>query len=411
MSARRSTKKSQATPGILEIGRHIDPTLLLLIGTILCVGLVMLTSASISVAERNMGNPFHYFERQMNAVIAGLIGAAIMLYIPSRVWERIGLLLVIGAVGMLILVLIPGFGSTVNGSTRWLNVGGVNIMQVSEPARLLMLMYISGYAVRHQAELRESFIGFAKPMLLIGIVCVLLLLEPDFGATVVMLAIALSVLFVSGARLRDFFGISLVVLAGMAFLAVASPYRMARLMGFIDPWADPYNSGFQLTQSLIAIGSGEVFGVGLGGSVQKLFYLPEAHTDFVFAVIAEEFGLMGSLAVIAMFAALVWRALIVARESAESGRLYQANLAFGFAVWQAMQVFINLGVNMGILPTKGLTLPLISYGRSSLVVTLIGLGLLLRIDCENRQLASGGKRVAPRKTRAKKTGVRGRAAR
>ena len=315
MSARRTMKKSQAISGFLEIGRYIDPTLLLLIGTILCAGLVMLTSASISLAERSMDNPFHYFERQMKAVIAGLIGAAFMLYVPSRVWERIGLLLVIGAVGMLVLVLIPGFGSTVNGSTRWLNVGGFNIMQVSEPARLLMLMYISGYAVRHRAELRESFIGFAKPMLLIGIVCVLLLLEPDFGATVVMLAIALSVLFVAGARLRDFLGMSAVVLVAMAALAIISPYRWARVLGFLDPWKDQFGSGYQLTQSLIAIGSGEVFGVGLGASVQKLFYLPEAHTDFVFAVIAEEFGLMGSLVVIALFTVLVWRALKVARES------------------------------------------------------------------------------------------------
>jgi cell division protein FtsW len=407
MSKRQTMRKSQATPGILEIGRHVDPALLLLIGTILCAGLVMLTSASISIAERNTGNPFFYFERQINAVIAGLLGAAFMLHVPSRVWERVGLLLVISAVGMLVLVLIPGFGATVNGSTRWLNVGGINIMQVSEPARLLMLMYISGYAVRHRAELRESFVGFAKPMLLIGVVCVLLLLEPDFGATVVMLAIALSVLFVAGARLRDFMVFSVAVLIALAFLAVASPYRMARLMAFWDPWADPFNSGFQLTQSLIAIGSGEVFGVGLGGSVQKLFYLPEAHTDFVFAVIAEEFGLLGSLAVIALFGVLVWRALGIARESAESGRLYQANLAFGFAVWQAAQVFINLGVNMGILPTKGLTLPLVSYGRSSLVITLIAIGLLLRIDCENRQLAGAGKRARPRKTGGKKSGGRG----
>ena len=307
---------------------------------------------------------------------------------------------------MLILVLVPGFGSTVNGSTRWLNVGGVNIMQVSEPARLLMLMYISGYAVRHRVELRESFVGFLKPMLLVGAMCILLLLEPDFGASVVMLTISLSVLFIAGARLRDFFLFSVTVLAVLTVLALASPYRMARLMAFWDPWADPYNSGFQLTQSLIAIGSGEWFGVGLGGSVQKLFYLPEAHTDFVFAVIAEEFGLVGSLVVILLFAALVWRALGIARESALSGRLYQANLAFGFAIWQAAQVFINVGVNMGILPTKGLTLPLVSYGRSSLVVTLVGLGLLLRIDCENRQfvLAGKSKRSAPRKSTAAQRG-------
>lgn len=408
MSARRTPR--HATHGILEIGRFVDPSLVLLIGTILCGGLIMLTSASISLAERNTGNPLFYFERQMGAVAVGLIGAAAMLHIPSRIWERIGLLLVILAVGMLVLVLLPGFGSTVNGSTRWLNVGGINIMQVSEPARMLMLLYISGYAVRHRVELSERFVGFLKPMLLVGAVCVLLLLEPDFGASVVMLCITLSVLFVAGARLRDFLLFTVAVIVALAILAVASPYRMARLMAFWDPWADPYDSGFQLTQSLIAIGSGEWFGVGLGGSVQKLFYLPEAHTDFVFAVIAEEFGLVGSIIVVSLFGALIWRALGISRESALAGRLYQANLAFGFAIWQATQVFINIGVNMGILPTKGLTLPLVSYGRSSLVVTLIALGLLMRIDCENRQIAEiGGKRAAPRKPAGrKKTAARGR---
>jgi len=401
----RTVRQSLATPGILGISRHVDPALVLLICTLLCAGLVMLASASISLAERNTGNPFFYLERQLTAVVIGLIGAAAMLHIPSRVWERVGLALAAIAIGMLVIVLIPGFGSTVNGSTRWLNVGGINVMQVSEPSRLLMLMYISGYAVRHRVELRESFFGFLKPMLLVGAVCSLLLLEPDFGATVVMVAISLAVLFIAGARLRDFLAFSAGVLALLAFIAIASPYRMARIMAFWDPWADPYDSGFQLTQSLIAIGSGEWFGVGLGGSVQKLFYLPEAHTDFVFAVIAEEFGLVGSLVVILLFGVLVWRAFGIARASALTGRLYQANLAFGFAIWQAVQVFINLGVNMGILPTKGLTLPLVSYGRSSLVVTLIGLGLLMRIDCENRQLAAAGssKRSARPKPPRRKT--------
>jgi cell division protein FtsW len=389
-----------ATPGIGEISRHLDPKLLLLIGIILCAGLVMLTSASISLAERNTGNPLFYFERQLGAVFIGIIGGGVMLHIPSRFWERTGLALVVLAVTMLILVLLPGFGSTVKGSTRWLSIGGVNLMQASEPARLMLLMYLSGYAVRHRVELRESFVGFLKPMALVGGVCALLLAEPDFGASVVLLTMTLAVLFIAGARLRDFLIFSAAVLGALALLTVTSPYRWARIMAFLDPWADPFDSGFQLTQSLIAIGSGHWFGVGLGGSVQKLFYLPEAHTDFVFAVIAEEFGLAGSCVIIVLFGLLVWRALVVARESAIAGRLYQANLAFGFAIWQATQVFINIGVNMGILPTKGLTLPLISYGRSSLVVTLVGLGLLLRIDCENRQLAANGgaKRVASRKT-------------
>jgi len=391
VNAATAMRKAHVAKPAFDFDQHIDWTLVLLVATILCFGLVMLTSASISLAERNTGNPFYYLEQQVLAVFFGLVGAAVMLRVPTSVWERGALLLVCLALGMLITVLIPGFGNTVNGSTRWLSIGGVSIMQVSEPARLLMLMYLSGYAVRHRAELRERFMGFAKPMTLVGLTCFLLLLEPDFGASVVMLTISLAVLFIAGARLRDFLVSSLVVILGLAALALLSPYRLKRLTGFLDPWSDPFDSGFQLTQSLIAIGSGQWFGAGLGGSVQKLFYLPEAHTDFIFAVIAEEFGLIGSVVLIGLFAMLVWRVLRIAGNSAAIGRLYQANLAFGLAIWLGVQVFINIGVNMGILPTKGLTLPLISYGRSSMLITLIALGLLLRIEMENRRLASVGR--------------------
>jgi len=387
MTTATAIRKSRSVQASVDFERHVDWTLVLIIATLLCFGLVMLTSASISVAERNTGNPFYYVEHQLLAVAIGLAGAAIMLSVPTSFWERYALLLVSLALGMLIAVLIPGLGNTVNGSTRWLSIGGISVMQVSEPARLLMLMYLSGYAVRHRAELRERFVGFAKPMLLVVLTCCLLLLEPDFGASVVMLIISLAVLFIAGARLRDFLACSIVVGLALVALAIASPYRLKRLTGFLDPWSDPFDSGFQLTQSLIAIGSGQWFGVGLGGSVQKLFYLPEAHTDFVFAVIAEEFGLVGSVLLISLFVALVWRALLIAGNSAAAGRLYQAYLAFGLAIWLGVQVFINVGVNMGILPTKGLTLPLISYGRSSMLITLIALGLLLRIEMENRQIA------------------------
>ena len=403
------TARATAKPGIM--GRtaldqqHLDTVLIIVIGVLLCGGLVMLTSASISLAERNTGNPFFYLQRQLVAVAIGLTGAAVMMRIPTQVWERFGIVLVCLAIGLLMAVFVPGLGHTVNGSTRWLSIAGINIMQVSEPVRLLMLMYISGYAVRHRQELRERFIGFAKPMLLVAGTCVLLLLQPDFGASVIMLMISLSVLFIAGARLRDFFACGVAVGGALVLLAVSAPYRMARLTAFLDPWADPYDSGFQLTQSLIAIGSGQWVGVGLGASVQKLFYLPEAHTDFIFAVIAEEFGLVGSVLLIGLFVILIARALGIARESAASGRFYQANLAFGFAIWQGLQVFINIGVNMGILPTKGLTLPLISYGRSSLIVTLIGLGLLLRIDYENRRPAgrSWGRRTGSARKRARQS--------
>jgi cell division protein FtsW len=272
-------------------------------------------------------------------------------------------------------------------------VAGINLIQVSEPARLLMLLYFAGYAVRRNQELRGSFAGFARPIGLSILACGMLLLQPDFGAALMLMVVTLAVLFAAGGRIRDFMICAAAVLVLGALAAVAAPYRVVRLTSFLNPWLDPYKTGFQLTNSLIAIGTGEWSGLGLGGSVQKLFYLPEAHTDFVFAVIAEEFGLLGSVALVALFGVVVWRVLLVSRQAALREQWYQACVAFGFAAWQGAQVFINIGVNMGILPTKGLTLPLVSYGRSSLLVTLIGFGLLLRIDMENRG-AVGRRRAA-----------------
>lgn len=380
----------------------VDWSLLSLILLLLGFGIVMLTSASISVAENSMGKPFYYLVQQLVAVAVGIGAGVLVLRTPTQVWERAAPLLLILACLLLLAVLIPGVGREVNGSTRWLSLAGVNI-QVSEPARLMVLMYISSYAVRHRDDMGASLRDFARPMAVIAVICALLLAEPDFGATFVMLLISMSILFVAGAPLRYFAGLCVVVIVGLAALAVSAPYRLARLSGFTDPWEDPFGSGFQLTQSLIAIGSGEWFGAGLGNSVQKLFYLPEAHTDFVFAVIAEEFGLLGTVVLIGLFSALVWRALAIAMDAAARDRYYQAYLAFGIAVWQGAQVFINLGVNMGILPTKGLTLPLVSYGRSSLIITLAALALLLRIDMENRglssELAAAGTRKSGRKTR------------
>lgn len=367
----------------MQPGLQLDWGLVAIICLLLGMGLVMLTSASISVAENNTGKPFYYLAQQLAAVLVGLVAAGLVLRTPTDFWQRSGPVLLIGAIILLAAVLVPGVGREVNGSTRWLSLGPINI-QVSEPARLMVLMYIAGYAVRHRDDLRASLKDFMRPMLVIAVVCALLLAEPDFGATFIMLLLSMAVLFVAGAPIRYFVGLCLLVVGALGALAVSAPYRLARITGFTDPWQDPFGSGFQLTQSLIAIGSGELFGVGLGNSVQKLFYLPEAHTDFVFAVIAEEFGLAGTVVLIAVFAALVWRAFGIAADAAERNRYYQAYLAFGIAVWQGAQVFINLGVNMGILPTKGLTLPLISYGRSSLIVTLAALALLLRIDMENR---------------------------
>jgi len=363
-----------------------DRVLLVTVGVLLGVGLVMMTSASITLAERHFGNPLHYFRQQLLAVVAGLLVAGAVLALPTHRWLRAGPWLAGLAILLLVLVLVPGLGQTVNGSTRWLKIAGINVMQVSEPARLLLLIYVASYVARHGRELRSGLLGFCKPMLVIGAACVLLLLQPDFGAAVLLVCIALAVLFTGGARLREIFLVGAGGALALATLAVTSPYRLARLTGFMDPWSDPFNTGFQLIQSLIAIGSGEWFGLGLGASVQKMFYLPEAHTDFVFAVIAEEFGLLGSLMIIALYVLIVWRALVIARSAVERERVFQANIAFGIAVWLAVQVFINIGVNMGMLPTKGLTLPLLSYGRSSVLITLAALAFLLRIDLENRGL-------------------------
>ncbi len=390
------SKRQVKSAAVTEAAR-LDAVLLTIVALLLGVGLVMLTSASIALAERGTGEPLFYLQRQTLAALLGIAAGAAVLRMPTEWWERSGLMLACLACVLLAMVLVPGLGREVKGSTRWLMLAGLNV-QVAEPARLLLLMYLAGYAVRHASELRDSSLGFVKPMLLIACCCLLLLAQPDFGSAVLLAAISLAVLFVAGARLRDVtLFVGLFVAAGVV-LAIASPYRLARITGFMDPWADQFGSGFQLIQSLIAIGSGEWFGAGLGAGVQKLFYLPEAHTDFVFAVFAEEFGLIGSLLLLALFGALVFRAMQIARESAQRGRLYQAYLAFGIAVWQGVQVFINIGVNMGVLPTKGLTLPLVSYGRSSLIVTLIVVALLLRIDQENRALAA---RARPRRRRAR----------
>ena len=363
--------------------RGLDTTLLMFAGLILVIGLVMVASASISLADKTTGNPFYYLARQLvfTAVGGGL--GLLMYLLPLSWWQRSGYLLLMLAFALLVMVLVPGIGRHVNGSIRWVVMGPFRL-QVSEPARLLIFIYLAGYIVRRGEELISGITGFLKPMLLIGFAGILLLMEPDFGATLVLTATAMAMLFLGGARLRDFALCAVVGALAFGILVLTSPYRLARLTGFLDPWQDPFSSGFQLTQSLIAIGQGQWFGVGLGESVQKLFYLPEAHTDFVFAVTAEEFGLMGSLAIIGLYLLLTWRAILLARRAAKRELLFGAYLAYGIGIWIGLQAFINVGVNMGVLPTKGLTLPLMSYGGSSLIVSCAAIGLLMRVDKESR---------------------------
>ena len=368
-------------PARMKTELQIDSVLLTIVLALLMGGFVILASASISISDSAANNPFFYVQRQLVAAAIGGAAGFVCLFIPMQIWRSLGPLVLFVGFLLLIVVLIPGVGYEVNGSTRWVRIGIMNL-QVSEPARLCFLMALAGYLVRRNKSLREEFSGFLRPMVVLSIACVLLLAEPDFGAAVVLLATAMVMMFVAGARIRDFLLFLVAAIAALAALALLSPYRMNRVTGFLDPWADPFNSGFQLTQSLIAIGRGEWFGVGLGDSVQKLFYLPEAHTDFVFAVYAEEFGLLGSLVLIALFLALLWRVFKLAMRAADAERFFEAYIAIGLGTWLGIQAFINIGVNMGMLPTKGLTLPLISYGRSSLIITMICISLLLRIHHE-----------------------------
>ena len=362
----------------------LDPWVIGPVAALLLIGLVMVASASIGVSDREMGAPFHYFQRQLMFVGLGLVAATIAMAIPTAVWEKYSMVLLGTGIVLLIVVLIPGIGHEVNGSRRWVRLGFMNF-QVSELARVLLLTYVASYAVRRADELRSDFKGFMRPVAVLGGAAVLLLLEPDFGAATVLLATGIAVLFLAGARITHLLVPIVVGVAGLAVLAVTSPYRLRRLVAFRDPWGDPFDSGFQLVQSLIAIGRGEWFGVGLGSSVQKLFYLPEAHTDFVFAVLAEEFGFVGVVIVLSLFALLVGRALTISRNAAHAGLQFQSYVAASIGIWLGLQAFVNIGVNTGLLPTKGLTLPLLSYGGSSMLVTLAWLGVLLRIHHETQQ--------------------------
>ncbi|MBM4238615.1 MAG: putative lipid II flippase FtsW [Gammaproteobacteria bacterium] len=367
---------------------HIDTVMLLLVSSIVLLGLIVVASASMSIGTKESGDPFIYLERQFVLVMVGGVAAACALVVRTEWLERLAPLLLVGAFLLLVAVLIPGVGHVVNGSRRWIRLAGFNF-QASEAARVMVLVFIASYAVRREAELRSSFMGLAKPLVLVGVFFVLLLLEPDFGAATVLTATAFGVLFIAGARLRDVLALAVVGAGLLATVAISSPYRLRRLTSFLDPWQDPFNSGFQLTQSLIAIGRGGWTGVGLGESVQKLFYLPEAHTDFLFAVLSEELGLLGILLTIGLFVALALRALWVARLASDAGLKFPAYLAAGFGLWVAMQAFINMGVNMGLLPTKGLTLPFMSYGRSSMIVTLAWVGMVLRVYHEAVQASRG----------------------
>jgi len=373
---------------------QLDPVVLIVCLGLLSIGIVMVASASISIADRNLSSPFYYLQRQLVFALIGLVAASVVYQIRLVQWEKSGVALLGFALFLLVLVLIPGVGKTVNGSTRWISMGVLNL-QVSEVVKLFLLIYVAGYLVRHGEEVRNSLWGFIKPMLMVGVAGLLLLLEPDFGSTVVIIGTVLVMTFLGGVRFTQFAAFLVLFCGAAMMLVVSSPYRMERLTSFMNPWADPFDTGFQLTQSLIAIGTGGWLGTGLGGSVQKLFYLPESHTDFLFAVLSEEFGFVGVCFVITLYSLLFFRSIKIGLQAEKSGNRFAAYLAYGIGVWITLQAVINMGVNMGLLPTKGLTLPLMSYGGSSLVICCMAIGLLLRINREcnvyNRQAVNHGK--------------------
>jgi cell division protein FtsW len=365
---------------------------------LLAFGLVMVYSASIATAEASAHTGYRawYFLARHAAFLAvGLAAAFVAFQVPVKVWQRGAIWLFIGGALLLVLVLIPGIGKSVNGSKRWLSLLIVNI-QPSEFMKLAVILYAASYAVRKAAflhaeqPLRQTLLrGFAPLSVVMVLIGGLLLLEPDFGAFVVILAIAFGILFIGGLDWRLFLGLAVLLPVALAAILIAAPYRVQRLTNFMDPWADPLHKGYQLSHSLIAFGRGEWLGVGLGSSVEKLLYLPEAHTDFLLAVIAEELGFVGVAAVIALFAWVLFRAYAIGRQAARLSRPFAALVAHGIGVWIGVQAFINMGVNMGVLPTKGLTLPLLSFGGSGIVINCIAIAVLLRIDYENRRLLRG----------------------
>ena len=368
-----------------------DQTLMWMTLLMLGLGLVMVYSASIAIAEASRASGHqagYYLVRHALFVGAGILAAVMVFQIPLRLWQRAAPWLFLVGAMLLVLVLVPGIGREVNGSRRWLPLYLVNL-QPSELMKLFVVLYAADYTVRkavHMDSLRRAFLPMLMVMLVIG---GLLLREPDFGAFVVITVIATGILFLGGMSWKLFAGLVALLLAGFVPLILASPYRLQRIIGFMDPWADPYGTGYQLSHALIAFGRGEWFGVGLGASVEKLFYLPEAHTDFLLAVIAEELGFVAVLAIVVAFAWIVMRAFAIGRRAAMLERHFAALVANGIGLWIGVQAIINIGVNTGMLPTKGLTLPLLSFGGSAITATCCAIAILLRVDWENRQLMRG----------------------
>lgn len=349
---------------------------------LMLIGLVMVTSASFPISTRLTGQPFHFMFRHAIFIGLALTTAAVVLQIPLEKWLRYSSVLL--ALSFVLLVVVLVAGKSVNGASRWIPLGLFNL-QPAEVAKLSLFIFMAGYLVRKADEVRETFFGgFMKPIIVFAILAMLLLGQPDLGTVIVMLVTMFAMLFIAGAKLWQFIALMMVGIAGVAVLILIEPYRMRRVTSFLDPWEDPFGSGYQLTQSLMAFGRGNWMGQGLGNSVQKLEYLPEAHTDFVFAVIAEELGFIGVTLILLLIFSLVLKAVYIGKKALESGDQFGGYLAFGIGIWFAFQSLVNVGASAGIVPTKGLTLPLISYGGSSLIIMTTAVSILLRIDHECR---------------------------
>lgn len=371
-------KKTQSTQ------LNFDPWLLLCLVTILSFGFIMVASASVPVAERLNVGMLHIAWHQAIFILFGVMAGIFCTFVPIKTLEKYNHIFLLLSLFFLALVLIPGISRPINGSMRWIFLGPVSV-QPSELAKLALIVYISGYMVRRSYQLQNTLQGFLIPMSVLAVAAFLLMLEPDFGTVVVITCTILGMLFLGGVRVKNFLILLPGLLCVLGFLAVSSSYRVQRLVAFRDPWADQYKTGYQLVQSLIAFGRGSWFGSGLGNSIQKLLYLPESHSDFIFAVIAEEFGLVGVVLVLFLYGILVFRAMEIGRRAKSAGMEFAGNIAYGIGLLICLQTLINISVNIGLLPTKGLTLPLMSAGGSSMVAACIAMGILLRVDYETRK--------------------------
>ncbi|MFK8010470.1 MAG: putative lipid II flippase FtsW [Marinicellaceae bacterium] len=377
------SKQANKKPTNSYLAVGVDFWLMVSALCLVCIGIVMVASSSLAIAEKYNQDAFYYVKRHLLYIGIGTILSCIVLAIKMDWMQQLSRILIVVAIILLIIVLIPGIGVKINGARRWINLGLARF-QVVEAVKLAMIVYIAGYIVRHKQGLQHKFFGVIKPLLLAVVLAVLLLLQPDFGSAVLLLTITLFMVYIAGARYRDLTILGLLSSSSMAIIAIAEPYRLQRLKGFINPWDDPFDGGFQLVQALIAIGSGKISGIGIGGSVQKLFYLPEAHTDFIFSVFAEEMGFIGVLVLIALYIVLIYRIFSISKTALNNGKEFAAYSCAGIGVWIALQSFLSMGVNLGLLPTKGLTLPLISSGGSAIMMSLLSLAIVMRVSYENR---------------------------